>query len=71
MAPAIIAGRYEVIRTLGHGSFGRAAADWKAFELFEREAAVLRGLRHQGVPAVYETLREEWEGSPVALLVME
>jgi serine/threonine protein kinase len=25
--------------------------DWKAFDLFEREAAVLEGLRHPNIPA--------------------
>ena len=29
----------------------RGLPDWKAFELFEREAAVLRALRHRNVPA--------------------
>ena len=91
-APAVIAARYEVIRSLGRGSFGRtflarhvgsgqevalklfdlrASADWKAVELFEREAAVLRSLRHQGVPTIYDTFRAEWDGSAAAFLVME
>ena len=48
-----------------------AAPDWKAYELFEREGAVLRGLRHHGVPAVYETFRATWEGTDAAFLAME
>ncbi len=71
-----VGGRYELLRELGHGSFGRTflardragerdvaikvldrrgAADWKAYELFEREAAVLRSLRHHGVPEVHDS----------------
>ena len=49
----------------------RAANDLKAFELFEREAAVLRELRHPGVPAVHTTFRAAWEGAEAAFLVME
>lgn len=49
----------------------RAATNWKAFELFEREAAVLRDLRHPGVPAVHTTFRAQWEGAEAAFLVME
>lgn len=49
----------------------RAAKDWKAFELFDREAAVLRDLRHHGIPAVHEAFRAPWDGSEAAFLVME
>ncbi len=49
----------------------RGAADLKHFELFEREAAVLRELRHPGVPAVHATFRAPWEGRDAAVLVME
>lgn len=90
--PTHIAGRYEVLRTLGQGAFGRTflARDpeagrevaikmldtqkvdsFKGFELFEREAAVLRSVRHHGVPEIYDSLRAEWEGRPAAFLVME
>jgi hypothetical protein len=87
-----IAGRYELVREIGHGAFGRTflardrsddrplaikvldrrgAADWKAYELFEREAAVLRSLRHHGVPEVHDLFRDVWDGAPAAFLVME
>jgi serine/threonine protein kinase len=87
-----LAGRYELVRELGHGSFGRTflardrtedrlvaikvldrrgATDWKAYELFEREAAVLRSLRHHGVPEVHDSFRDAWDGAPAAFLVME
>ena len=48
-----------------------AAPDWKTYELFEREGAVLRELRHHGVPSVYETFRAQWDGSDAAFLAME
>jgi serine/threonine protein kinase len=92
MTASEIAGRYEIIRPIGTGSFGRtllarergsgrevavkvlhprAAENWKAFELFEREASVMRQLRHPGVPAVIETFRAPWDGAEAAFLVME
>jgi serine/threonine protein kinase len=49
----------------------RGGTDWKAYELFEREAAVLRSLRHHGIPEVYDSLRDKWEGVDTAFLVME
>ena len=49
----------------------RTAADWKAHELFEREGAVLRSLRHHGVPEVHELVTDLWDGAPAAFLVME
>ena len=49
----------------------RAANDLKTFELFEREAAVLRELRHPAVPRVHATFRAPWEGTEAAFLVME
>ena len=49
----------------------RGAADWKAYEMFEREAAVLRSLRHPGVPEVHELLRTDWRRTSATFLVME
>jgi serine/threonine protein kinase len=49
----------------------RSAADLKSYELFEREAAVLRELRHPGVPAVHAAFRAPWNGAEAAFLVME
>jgi serine/threonine protein kinase len=97
--PVRIGDRYEVLRPLGRGAFGRtllaldlklrrevavkilhpekgegsagAASSLKAYELFEREAAVLRELRHPGVPAVHASFRAVWEGSESAILIME
>jgi serine/threonine protein kinase len=43
----------------------------KAFELFEREAAVLRSLRHHGIPAVYDSFHGTWDGTAAAYLVLE
>lgn len=45
--------------------------DLKARELFERECAVLRGMRHHGIPEVYDVLRQPWEGTLASFLVME
>ena len=92
----LLAGRFEVVRTLGQGAFGRTLLardtregdgggrevaiklleergrpDVKAYQLFEREAEVLRALRHHGIPEVYETFHETWQGAPAAFLVME
>jgi hypothetical protein len=90
--PVLVAGRYQVIRPLGRGTFARTLLardvrldrqvalkvlhprggdDLKAYELFEREAAVLRELRHPGVPAIHTTLRADYEGAEAAFLVME
>jgi len=85
-----IAGRFEVVRQLGSGSFAETVlardlaadrlvaikaltrpGDLKAYELFEREAAVLRSLRHHGVPEIFATLRADWHGTLASLLVME
>jgi protein kinase-like protein len=49
----------------------RAARDWKSFELFEREAAVLRDLRHHAIPAVHDAFRAPWDGADAAFLVLE
>lgn len=43
--------------------------DWKAFERFEREHAVLESLEHPSVPVVLERVRDEERG--LHLLVME
>ncbi|MEZ4450626.1 MAG: serine/threonine-protein kinase [Nannocystaceae bacterium] len=44
---------------------------WKRYELFEREAAVLRSLRHQGIPEIFDHLRVPREGGEDVYLVME
>jgi serine/threonine protein kinase len=49
----------------------RGRLDAKAYELFRREAEVLRAVRHHGIPEVYETLQDLWYGAPAAFLVME
>ena len=48
----------------------REAHELKVLELFEREAAVMRGLRHQGVPEIFDVARAMWNGT-VSLIVME
>ena len=49
----------------------RDSGDWKTYELFEREAAVLRTLRHSGIPAIYDTFRAPWKEDDAAWLAME
>lgn len=49
----------------------RTVQDWKGFELFQREADVLRSVRHQGVPTVHDAGRARWNGVEAAFLVME
>jgi serine/threonine protein kinase len=49
----------------------RDATNWKTIELFDREAAVLRALRHSGVPAIYDSFRAPWNGQDAAWLAME
>lgn len=45
--------------------------NWKGFELFEREAAVLRSVRHHGVPEIFDSFKAEFEQRNAAFLVME
>ena len=47
----------------------RGANDLKAYELFEREAAVLRDLRHPGVQVGHLASCAEWGGAEPAFLV--
>jgi len=49
----------------------RAAQDWKTYELFEREAAVLKELRHSGIPMIHEAFRAPYDGADAAFLAME
>jgi hypothetical protein len=46
--------------------------DWKPLELFEREAAVLRSVRHPGVPRLVDAFQTTLEaGGPALVLVVE
>ena len=60
-------GREVALKTL----HGRLVSDPKSFQLFEREARVLLGLRHRGVPEFVEFFRADVKGTPTAVLVME
>jgi serine/threonine protein kinase len=60
-------GREVALKTL----HGRLVTDPKSYQLFEREARVLVGLRHRGVPEFVEFFRAEVRGTPTAVLVME
>jgi hypothetical protein len=50
---------------------GELVTDPKSYQLFEREAKVLLGLRHRGVPEFVEFFRAEVKGFATAVLVME
>jgi serine/threonine protein kinase len=45
--------------------------DWKTVELFEREAAVLRGLHHANIPAYVDFFAADLEGTQQFVLVRE
>ena len=49
----------------------RGQPDRKSYELFKREAEVLRAVRHHGIPEVHDTFQDAWYGAPAAFLVME
>ncbi len=46
-------------------------SDWKAVELFEREAAVLKALHHERIPAYKDFFRADVEGTARFVLVRE
>ena len=48
----------------------REAHELKVLELFEREAAVMRSLRHQGIPEIFDVGRAMWNGT-VSVIAME
>ncbi|MGH7562705.1 MAG: serine/threonine protein kinase [Gemmatimonadales bacterium] len=60
-------GRQVALKVLQPGK----EADLKAYELFEREATVLRDIRHPAVPAIHASFRAPWNGAEAAFLAME
>jgi serine/threonine protein kinase len=46
-------------------------SDWKTIELFEREAAVLKSLRHPRIPAYVDSFHSDLPGDPRFVLVRE
>jgi hypothetical protein len=46
-------------------------SDWKAVELFEREATVLKALHHERIPAYRDFFRADFEGKARFVLVRE
>jgi serine/threonine protein kinase len=58
----------EVVAKLLH--FG-LLEDWKAVELFGREASVLKGLHHERIPAYVDYFSTDEEGVPRFVLVRE
>ncbi len=45
--------------------------DWKGYDLFEREAAALKSMNHEGIPRYVDSFRLEQEGSQFIVLAME
>jgi serine/threonine protein kinase len=45
--------------------------DWKAVELFEREAAILKALHHERIPAYIDSFRTDVEGKARFVLVRQ
>ena len=62
-----VLGREVVVKLLHFGLIG----DWKAVELFEREAAVLRGLHHELIPACLDFFSTDRDGVPQFVLVRD
>jgi eukaryotic-like serine/threonine-protein kinase len=60
-------GREVVVKLLHFGLLG----DWKAVELFEREAAVLKGLHHERIPACVDFFSTDRDGVPQFILVRD
>lgn len=44
---------------------------WKSFEMFEREARVLKSLKHAGVPDFYDVFRVEKDDEPNAFYLVQ
>lgn len=44
---------------------------WKSFELFEREARVLKSLSHSGIPDYYDVFRQEPEDGPSTFFLVQ
>ncbi len=63
----VVAQRDVAVKSLD----SRGAADHKVIELFEREAHVLRSMRHHGIPEIFEVIRAPWNGVETTLIVME
>lgn len=60
-------GREVVVKLLHFGLLG----DWKAVLLFEREAAVLKGLHHERIPACVDFFSTDRDGVPQFVLVRD
>ena len=60
-------GREVVVKLLHFGLLG----NWKAVELFEREAAVLKGLHHERIPACIDFFSTDRDGVPQFVLVRD
>ncbi len=60
-------GRHVALKALR----ARSLEEWKQFELFEREARVLAGLRHHGVPELYSFFEREGEEGLERFLALE
>jgi eukaryotic-like serine/threonine-protein kinase len=62
-----LTGKDVVVKVLHLSLMG----DWKAMELFKREAGVLKGLHHEGIPAYVDFFSLDRDGEPRLVLVRE
>ncbi len=67
LARDTLRGQEVVVKLLHFGLLG----DWKAVELFEREASVLKGLHHERIPACVDFFSTDRDGVPQFVLVRE
>jgi len=67
LARDIRTGADVIVKLLSLGQ----VTDWKSVELFEREAAVLKALRHQRIPSCLDCFRADLEGDPRFVLVRQ
>ena len=62
-----VTGKRVTLKLLSLGALG----DWKSYELFEREAGVLRSLHHEGIPAYLDSFKSGTGAKTELVIVQE